>query len=389
MMLALKDLDFLDFESSLGMEERTVRDTVQRFVNERVLPDIEKHYREGTCPLELYQAMGKLGFLGCSLQGYGCAGLSSLAYGLLQQELEAGDAAIRSMVSVQSSLCMYAIHTFGSEAQKQKWLPLMAKGEKIGCFGLTESDFGSNPSGMRTKAERTATGYRLNGSKMWITNGSVADVAIVWAKLEGTIHGFLVEKGTNGFQAQDIHNKHSLRASITSELSFDDCDIPKDSLLPHADGLKGPLSCLAHARFGVAWGALGSARSCFYEAKEYALSRKQFRDQPIASHQLVQAKLSQMLMEITKAQALTFQVTKLKESGKFTPVHSSMIKMNNTEMSLQVARAARSILGANGISGEYPIMRHMCNLETTVTYEGTTDIHLLTIGKEITGISAF
>lgn len=388
-MLKVKSVDFLNIESSLSEEERIIQDTARSFVNDKILPVIEEHYQKGTFPVEIIPEMGRLGFLGSNLQGYGCAGLSAMGYGIIQQELEAGDAGVRSFVSVQSSLVMYAIHAFGSEEQKKKWLPGLAAGEKVGCFGLTEADFGSNPSGMRTKAEKISKGYKLNGSKMWITNGSISDVAVVWAKLDGKIRGFLVEKGTKGFIANDIEGKHSFRASITSELSFADCEIPEDDLMPKSDGLKSALACLTQARFGVAWGALGSAIVCFNETKEYAIARKQFRNQPLASHQLIQVKLADMLTEISKAQALTFQVTRLKEAGKAKHTHISMIKMNNTEIALRIARVGREIHGASGISSEYPIMRHMCNLETTVTYEGTTDIHRLSLGKDITGIASF
>ncbi|MBI4209600.1 MAG: acyl-CoA dehydrogenase family protein [Deltaproteobacteria bacterium] len=383
------DLDFLDLNSFLTNEERVLRDTVQGFVTQKVLPTIEEHYQNGTFPAHLIREMGELGFLGANLKGYGCADVSPLAYGLLSQELEAGDAGIRSFVSVQSSLAMYAIHTFGNEEQRQQWLPPMAKGEKIGCFGLTEPDFGSNPSGMRTRAEKTGRGYVLHGAKMWITNGSIADVAVVWAKLDGVIRGFLVEKGTPGFKTQEMKQKHSFRASNTSELLFDRCEIPKENLLSKTDGLLSPLSCLNQGRFGVAWGALGAATVCYNVAKDYALSRKQFNDRPIASHQLVQEKLAEMLTEITKAQLLSLRVTQLKTEGKAQHVHISMMKMNNTQMALHVARTARFILGGSGIMSEYPVMRHMCNLETTVTYEGTNDIQKLILGKEITGIQAF
>ncbi|MBF0236583.1 MAG: acyl-CoA dehydrogenase family protein [SAR324 cluster bacterium] len=383
------DLDFLELGLSLTEEERMAQQTARKFVVDKILPVIETHYQQATFPVELIQEMGQLGFLGCNLSGYGCGGMSDMAYGLIQQELEAGDSGLRSVVSVQSSLAMYAIFAFGSEDQKQHWLPRLAKGDAVGCFALTEPDFGSNPAGMLTKAERTTHGFRLNGSKMWITNGTLADVAVVWARLEGKVRGFLVEKNAPGFSASNIKNKLSFRASITSELSFNDCEVPEANLLPLAEGLKAPLSCLNQARFGVAWGALGAARTCFQTARDYAISRIQFSGRPIASHQMVQAKLSDMLTEISKAQCLTWQITRLKMEGRLKPEHVSMLKMNNTEMALTVARSARSILGANGISSEYPIMRHLCNLETVVTYEGTTDIHKLTLGRAITGIAAF
>lgn len=388
-MEKIKDVDFLDLDDCLSDEERILKDTVRKFVEQKVLPIIEEHYREGTFPTHLISEMGELGFFGAGITDYGCPGLRPLAYGILSQELEAGDAGVRSFVSVQSSLVMHAIHSFGSEEQKQRWLPKLATGEAIGCFGLTEPDFGSNPMGMRTKATQTDKGFLLEGTKMWITNGSLADVAVVWAKLDGEIRGFLVEKGTEGFSAQLMKHKHSFRASDTSELIMDNCEIPKEGLLPKSQGIKSPLSCLTQARFGVAWGALGSAMVSYNVAKDYALERKQFDDKPIASHQLVQEKLSEILTEITKAQCLSLRVTELKAAGRATPAQISMIKMNNTEMALKAARTARSILGGSGITGEYPIMRHMCNLETTVTYEGTTDIHKLILGKEITGIQAF
>ena len=388
-MLKISNVDFLNIDREFTDEELMVRDSVRRFVDERFLPHIESYYNNHTFPLEIIPEMGKLGLLGCNLEGYGCTKLSAVAYGLMQQELEAGDAGLRSACSVQSSLVMYAIHTFGSEAQKKRWLPQMAAGEVIGCFGLTEPDWGSNPTGMRTRAEKVATGYKLNGSKVWITNGTVADVAVVWAKLDGEIRGFLVEKGTPGFTAMEITRKLSFQASITAELSFDDCEIPKENILAESRGVKSPLSCLMQARFGVAWGAIGSASACYNEAVQYTKERIQFHDQPLASHQLIQAKLADMLTGITRAQWMTLQVSRLKDRGELRHQHISMIKMNNTEMSLDCARKARAMLGGNGISSEYPVMRHMCNAETTVTYEGTTDIHKLTLGRDITGISAF
>ncbi len=388
-MNIIEDVDFLNINHEFRDEERLIQNSVRKFVGEQFLPTIEEHYNNRSFPLQIIPKMGKMGLLGCNLDGYGCTKMSTVAYGLIQQELEAGDSALRSVCSVQSSLAMYAIHTFGSEAQKQKWLPPMAAGEVIGCFGLTEPDFGSNPAGMRTHAKETSTGYRLTGSKCWITNGSVADIAIVWAKLNGEIRGFLVEKGAPGFSATEMKRKLSFQASITAELNFNNCDIPKENLLPGTEGIKSPLSCLMQARFGVAWGALGAAAACFSQAKRYTLERIQFHDQPLASHQLVQAKLADMLTEITKAQWLTLQVSRLKDRDELRHQHISMIKMNNTEMALNCARTARAMLGANGISSEYPVMRHLCNLESVVTYEGTTDIHKLTLGKDITGIAAF
>src|SRR3989338_2876763 len=338
-METVKDVDFLDLNSLLGDEERLLRDSVRHFVQENVLPIIDEHYERATFPQHLISEMGRLGYLGANLKGYGCAGLSPLAYGLLNQELEAGDAGLRSFVSVQGSLVMYAIHAFGSEDQRRKWLPLLARGEKVGCFGLTEPDFGSNPMGMRTRATVTQKGYLLQGSKMWITNGSIADVAVVWAKLDGVIRGFLVEKGTPGFSTQETKNKLSFRASDTSELIFEECEIPKENILPESSGIKSPLSCLTQARFGVAWGAIGSAMVTYEVARDYAISRKQFNDKPIASHQLVQAKLTRMLTEITQAQCLSYRVTQLKAMGQATPSQISMMKMNNTEMGLRTARS--------------------------------------------------
>ncbi|NOZ02165.1 MAG: acyl-CoA dehydrogenase [Deltaproteobacteria bacterium] len=388
-MDAFKDVDFLDLNELLTDEERMVRDSVRRFVSQKFRPHIEEYYRKGIFPAELIPEMGRMGFFGVNMQGYGCAGMSNLAYGLVSLELEAGDAGLRSVVSVQTSLAMYAILAFGSEEQKKRWLPELAAGTKVGCFGLTEPDFGSNPMGMRTKAAKTDAGYVLDGAKMWITNGTMADVAVVWAKLDGRVKGFLVERGTPGFKQIAMHHKLSFRASDTAELAFDGCEIPANAIMPESDGIKSPLSCLTQARFGVAWGALGSAMDCYNTARDYAIERKQFKDRPIASHQLVQAKLAHMLTGITTAQCLTLRVTQLKEEGRARPEHISMMKMYDTEMALDCARIARSILGANGITGEYPIMRHMCNLETTTTYEGTTDIHKLVLGKDITGVQAF
>ncbi len=388
-MHAIKDVDFVGLNDLLGDEERMVKDTVRKFVQQRFLPGIEEHYRHGTFPVELIPEMGRLGFFGVNQEGYGCAGLSDLAYGVLSQELEAGDAGLRSVVSVQTSLVMYAIRRFGSEDHRQRWLPALAAGTTVGCFGLTEPDFGSNPAGMRTKAVKTDRGYVLDGAKMWITNGTLADVAVVWARLDGVVRGFLVERGTPGFRQIPMRHKLSFRASDTAELVFEDCEVPADALMPESRGIGSPLSCLTQARFGVAWGAIGSAITCYTVARDYALERTQFAGRPIASHQLVQEKLALMLTEITKAQCLAFQVTRLKQEGRATPAQISMLKMNNTVMALGVARTARDILGANGITDEYPVMRHMCNLETTVTYEGTADIHKLILGKEITGIQAF
>jgi glutaryl-CoA dehydrogenase len=336
--------------------------------------------------------MGELGFFGANLKGYGCAEMSNVEYGLVMQELERGDSGLRSFVSVQSALVMYPIYTFGSDEQKQRWLPALQSGDKIGCFGLTEPDFGSNPGGMRTRAKKSGKDYVLNGEKMWITSGSIADVAVIWAKVddeEGNIRGFLVEADRPGFRAADIHGKWSLRASVTSSLSLIDVRVPQDNLMPKSSGLKSPLMCLNQARYGIAWGAIGAAMACYDTALQYALFRKQFREQPIASHQLVQDKLVWMISEITKAQLLALQVGRLKDSGRVGFQHISMAKRNNVWMALECARMARDILGGNGIADEYPIFRHMANLESVKTYEGTHDIHTLIIGQSVTGIEAF
>ena len=387
-----KGVDFIEFDSLLSEDEKLVRETTRRFVEENVVPIIEHCNRDGRFPRELVKTIAELGFFGPNLKGYGCAGMSNIDYGLIMQELERGDSGIRSFCSVQSSLVMYPIYAYGSEDQKQKWLPQMARGEKIGCFGLTEPDFGSNPSGMRTRAKKVGKEYVLNGEKMWITSGSIADVAVIWAKSEehnNRIRGFLVETDRPGFKADDVHGKWSLRASVTSGLSLQDVHIPEENLLPGADGLKGPLGCLNQARYGIAWGAIGAAMSCYDTGLNYAKIRKQFRDQPIASHQLIQEKLVWMISEITKAQLLALQVGKLKDAGKVQHQHISMAKRNNVWMALECARKARDILGGNGIADDYPVMRHMMNLESVKTYEGTHDIHALIIGESITGSSAF
>jgi glutaryl-CoA dehydrogenase len=387
-----KGVDFIEFDSLLSDEERLVRDNTRKFIEENLVPIIEECNRGGRFPRELVKPMGEMGLFGASLKGYGCAGMSNVEYGLVMQELERGDSGVRSFVSVQSALVMYPIYAFGSEEQKQQWLPKLATGEKLGCFGLTEPDFGSNPSGMRTRAVRQGNEYVLNGEKMWITSGSIADVAVIWAKSEehgGKIRGFLVETNRPGFSAQDVHGKWSLRASVTSGLSLQDVRVPTCNLLPKSDGLKSPLMCLNQARYGIAWGAIGAAMSCYDTALQYSLLRKQFRDQPIASHQLVQEKLAWMISEITKAQLLVLQVGRLKDAEKVQHQHISMAKRNNVWMALESARMARDILGANGIADDYPIMRHMMNLESVKTYEGTHDIHTLIIGANVTGIDAF
>ena len=382
-------LDFYNVDELLSEEERMIRDTVRDFVSAEVLPVIEKHNRAATFPTNLIPKMAELGMLGANIQGYGCAGLSNTAYGIIMQELERGDSGLRSFVSVQGALCMYPILTFGSEAQREKYLPRMAKGEVIGCFGLTEPDHGSDPGGMETRAKRDGKGYILNGNKAWITNGTVADVAIVWAKDEsGTVRGFLVEKGTPGFTSTDITGKFALKASVTSDLAFQDCRIPEENLLPGTSGLKSPLMCLSQARFGIAWGAIGAAQAVFDEAVQYSRSRIQF-GKPIAAFQLVQQKLTWMATEITKAQLLALQLGRMKDAGKLKPHHISMAKMNNVNIALECARMGRDILGANGTHDEYQVGRHMCNLEAVKTYEGTHDIHVLIVGEALTGVPAY
>src|SRR5271170_1690144 len=390
--IKFRGVDFIQFDSLLTEEERLVRDTTRKFIEDNLVPIIEECNRAGRFPRELVKPMADLGFFGASLQGYGCAGMSNVEYGLVTQELERGDSGVRSFVSVQSALVMYPIYKFGSEEQKQTWLPALQKGEKLGCFGLTEPDFGSNPGGMRTRARKSGNEYILNGEKMWITSGSIADVAIIWAKTENEdnrIRGFLVETDRPGFKAEDIHGKWSLRASVTSGLSLQDVRIPESNLLPASGGLKSPLMCLNQARYGISWGALGAAMSCYDTALQYSLLRKQFREEPIASHQLVQEKLTWMISEITKGQLLALQVGRLKDTGKVGFEHISMAKRNNVWMALECARLARDILGGNGITDDYPVMRHMMNLESVKTYEGTHDIHALIIGQSVTGIPAY
>ena len=386
--MAYEALDFYDIDSLLTDEERMVRDMVRDWVDEKILPNIEKACHDGVFPDEWRVDLGEMGILGAPLEGYGCPGLSYIAYGLICQELERGDSGVRSFASVQGSLAMYPIWEFGSEEQKNHYLPKMTTGEWIGCFGLTEPDYGSNPGDMITRAEDKGDHYLLNGAKMWITNGTIADLAVVWAKLDGVIRGFIVEKDDPGFTAPEMTGKHSLKASVTSELVFQDCKIPKDRMLPDAKGLEGPFSCLNNARYGISWGAVGAAQSCFSSAREYALSRIQF-DHPIASFQLVQNKLAWMLREITKAQLLAYHLGKKKDEGTWIPEHISLAKMNNVDIALDIARMARDIHGANGILDEYPVMRHMANLESVKTYEGTHDIHNLILGRHITGIQAF
>ncbi len=388
-MAKFQGVDYIDLDSLLSADERLVRQTVREFVDDRVLPVIERHNRAGTFPLDLVPAMAEMGLFGATLPAeYGCAGMNNVAYGLVMQELERGDSGVRSFVSVQSALVMYPVFAYGSGEQKQRWLPALARGEKIGCFGLTEPDFGSNPGGMITRAEKTSGGYVLNGAKMWITNGTIADVAVVWAKLEGTVRGFLVEKGTPGFSAPEMKGKHSLRASVTSELILDNVRVSAENILPGGDGLRLPLSCLSQARYGIAWGAIGAAMACYDAALNYAKSRIQF-DRPIASFQLTQAKLVHMVTEITKAQLLSLQVGRLKDAGRARFQQISLAKRNNVYHALEIAREARGILGANGILDEYPVMRHAANLESVITYEGTHEMHTLIVGEDITGVSAF
>ena len=388
-MAKFQGVDYFSTDSLFSDEEILVRQTVREFVDEKIIPIIEKHNRAGTFPMETVPAMAELGLFGATLPPrYGCAGMNNVAYGLVMQELERGDSGIRSFASVQSALVMYPIFAYGSDAQKEEWLPKLARGEKIGCFGLTEPDFGSNPAGMITRARETADGYILNGAKMWITNGSIADVAVVWAKLGDVVHGFLVEKGSKGFSAPEMKGKHSLRASVTSELVFDNVMIPISNRLPGGDGLRLPLSCLSQARYGIAWGAIGAAMACYDAALSYAKSRIQF-DKPIAAFQITQEKLVHMVTEITKAQLLCVQLGRLKDAGKVRFQQISMAKRNNVFHALAIARESRSILGANGILDEYPVMRHAANLESVMTYEGTHEMHTLIVGEDITGIPAF
>jgi glutaryl-CoA dehydrogenase len=388
-MPSFPGVDFLKIDSLFSEQELLVRQTARQFVDERVLPLIRDCFREARFPRELIPEMGRLGFFGANLEGYGCAGMSNVEYGLLMQEIERGDSGLRSFVSVQGALVMYPILTYGSEEQKQQWLPQLQSGRAIGCFGLTEPGFGSNPAGMLTRARREGSEWILDGEKTWITNGSVADVALVWARTEDGVCGFLVEKNTPGFASQEIHGKLSMRASVTSSLAFRDCRVPDSALLPSAKGLKAALGCLTQARYGIGWGVIGAAMDCYETARSYSVLRKQFDDRPIASHQLVQEKLADMITEITKAQLLAVQVGRLKDQGKVEPAHISMLKRNNAAMALDCARLSRDLLGANGIMDEYPIMRHMCNLETVKTYEGTDHIHALVIGERVTGIAAY
>ncbi len=387
-MAKFQGLDFLRLDDLLSDEEKITRDTVRRFVDEKFMPLIDDHFEKATFPMEIIPKVGELGLFGMKLHGYGCAGTNNVQYGLACQELERGDSGLRSLMSVQSSLVMYPIHSFGSEEQKEYWLPRMAAGEKIGCFGLTEPDHGSDPGGMKTSAKKDGKGWVINGSKLWITNGDIADVAVVWARTDEGIKGFLVEKGTKGFLTFPIEKKMSLRASVTSGLIFEDVRIPESNRLPEANGLKCALMCLNEARYGISWGAIGAAMDCYDRALRYSKERIQF-GKPIASFQLTQRKLVKMLTEISKMQLLALQVGRLKDGGTWRHQHISMAKMNNVNEALKIARVARNMLGAYGISIEYGIIRHMCNLESVYTYEGTHDIHTLILGEDITKISAF
>jgi len=384
----LSDLDFYNLDELLSPEDKMTRQSVRQFVQREVMPNVERHFAAESFPLELVPKLAELGIFGANLHGYGCAGMNNVAYGLIMQELEAADSGLRSFASVQSALSMYAIYAWGSEEQKQRYLPGMAQGKLIGCFGLTEPDHGSDPGGMETRAKKDGGGWILNGTKRWITNGSIADVAVVWAKIDQGITGFIVDKGTPGFTTRDIHGKFSMRASITSELHFDDVKLDASAQLPTARGLKAPLACLTQARYGIAWGALGAARSCYHCALDYTKSRKQF-SRPLAGYQLVQNKLVNMLTEITKGQLICLRLGQMKDAGTMRPEHVSFAKRNNVQAALDIARSARDMLGANGIVNEYPVIRHMLNLETVNTYEGTYDVHTLILGRDITGASAF
>jgi glutaryl-CoA dehydrogenase len=382
------DLDLLRIDEQLTPEERLVRDTVRAFAADRVMPHIADWFEAGTLPRELVPEAGKLGLLGMHLTGYGCAGMGPVAYGVACRELEAADSGLRSLVSVQGSLAMYPIWRYGSEEQKSEWLPRMAAGEAIGCFGLTEPDHGSDPSSMETHAKPNGSGWLLSGTKMWITNGSIADVAVIWAGTPDGVRGFLVPRGVRGFTSRAIHKKMSLRASVTSELHFDEVKLPADAVLPGVTGLRGPLSCLTEARFGIAWGVTGAARACLEAAAGYARTREQF-GRPIGGFQLTQAKLAWMLTDLSRAQLLALHIGRLKEAGELTPEQVSLAKMANVRAAIEIARQARTILGANGITLEYPVIRHANNLESVLTYEGTEEIHMLALGQAITGISAY
>ncbi|PYM85506.1 MAG: acyl-CoA dehydrogenase [Candidatus Rokuibacteriota bacterium] len=389
-MEKFRGVDYYGIDALLSEDERMVRDALRDWVEAEYLPIVTEHHRQGTFPVTLLPKLGELGVFGATLKGYGCAGLNHVAYGLIMQELERGDSGLRSAASVQSALVMYPIHAYGSDAQKERWLPALAAGTAVGCFGLTEPDHGSDPGGMKTRAARRGDSWILNGTKLWITNGSIADLALVWAKdaEDHEIYGYLVERGAPGFSTLDIHGKFSMRASITSELSLQDCRVPVENRLPGVKGLKGPLSCLSQARYGIAWGAVGAAMACYDWALQYAQQRVQF-GRPIASFQLVQQKLVWIVTEITKAQLLCLRLGRLKDEGRARAQQISMAKMNNVQIALDTARLARDILGAAGIVDEHPVIRHLMNLETVNTYEGTHDIHTLIIGRDITGCDAF
>jgi len=387
--MPFKAVDFYRIDDMLNDEERMIRDTVRRFVDDRVIPVIDEHFEKATFPTQLIPEMAKIGLFGGNLpEEYGCANMNNVSYGLVMQELERGDSGLRSFVSVQGALTMYPIFAFGSEEQKRRWLPLLAKGEKIGCFGLTEPDHGSDPGAMETRARRTGKGWVLNGTKRWITNGSISDVAIVWAKSDEEIKGFIVETRTPGFQAPEIKNKLSLRASVTSDLILDDVIVPDENLLPRSSGLKSPLMCLNQARYGIAWGAIGAAMACYDCAVDYTKGRTQF-DKPIAQFQLVQEKLAHMLTEITKGQLVSWRLGRLKDEERLHFAQTSMAKRNNVRVALETARLARDLMGASGITLEYPVFRHMCNLESVYTYKGTDHIHALILGEYITGLPAY
>jgi glutaryl-CoA dehydrogenase len=388
-MASYESLNYMEEDGLFTSEELMIRDSVRKFVDDEIVPVLQQANRDEKFPMQLIPRFAEMGLLGSTIQGYGAAGLGHVAYGLVMSELERGDSGIRSFCSVQGALVMYPIFTYGSEAQKDKYLPKLASGKMIGCFGLTEPDAGSNPGGMLTKAEKVPGGYKLNGNKMWITNGCISDLAVVWAKLNGEVRGFIVEKGTKGFSTTTMKGKFSLRVSVTSELHFEDCVVPEDAILPKAQGLKGPLSCLTQARYGIAWGVLGAANACYHTALNYAKDRVIFDGKALSHYQLAQAKLVKMVQEITKGKLLALQAGRMKEAGRLMPHHVSLIKMNNCRMALDVARDARDMLGGNGIIDEYPIIRHMMNLETVNTYEGTEDIHRLVIGQQITGTAAF
>ncbi len=388
-MANYESLNYMEEDSLLTSDELMIRDSVRDFVEKEITPTLQEANREEKFPKHLIPRFGEMGLLGSTLEGYGCAGLGHVAYGLVMAELERGDSGIRSFCSVQGALVMYPIYTWGSEEQKNKYLPKLAKAELIGCFGLTEPDAGSNPGSMRTKAEKVPGGYKLNGNKMWITNGCIADIAVVWAKLDGQVRGFIVEKGTKGFSTSTMKGKFSLRVSVTSELHFEDCVVPESALLPKAEGLRSPLTCLTQARYGIGWGVLGAANACYHAALTYAKERTIFDGKPLSHYQLAQAKLVKMVQEITKGKLLAIQSGRLKEAGKLMPHHVSLLKMNNCRVALEVAREARDMLGGNGIIDEYPVIRHMLNLETVNTYEGTEDIHRLVVGQHISGAPAF